>query len=286
MSLLTSADIKEQEKEIVKTFAIKLKLEDNMSSELRKLFKNMSQAFADVYKIDRSTINFSMFEIDLIATLRKWYRKTADIFSKNIREGLKCSSNMLEYKSNLENTKEEQEDINAQIAASLLVFIDSQSKKQAQMIIETSNKKIMQDVREATKKLIEDGKNPTNAAVAEAARKEFNKESVSRSELIALQEVGLMASESKEKEANVLNQSNAVIGGIAVASRIKKNWNAMLDTKTRTTHAAADFTYKTMPIDIAQRFIVAGEGLRYPRDPNGSAGNIINCRCESLYIVV
>lgn len=53
-------------------------------------------------------------------------------------------------------------------------------------------------------------------------------------------------------------------------------WDAAGDARVRRTHAAADGQRR--PID--EPFIVAGERLRYPGDPNGSAANIIQCRCR------
>ena len=55
-----------------------------------------------------------------------------------------------------------------------------------------------------------------------------------------------------------------------------KTWRAVLDGHEREAHRAVDG--QTIPFDEA--FIVDGEELMYPADPNGSAGNIINCRCH------
>lgn len=54
-----------------------------------------------------------------------------------------------------------------------------------------------------------------------------------------------------------------------------KTWVAVGDNRTRPAHAEANG--QTVPID--QPFDVGGEKLMFPGDPNGSAGNIINCRC-------
>ena len=48
---------------------------------------------------------------------------------------------------------------------------------------------------------------------------------------------------------------------------------------TRSAHRSAD----GQRVDINERFLVDGESLKFPRDPNGSAKNIINCRCVSIY---
>lgn len=56
---------------------------------------------------------------------------------------------------------------------------------------------------------------------------------------------------------------------------IVKEWVAVVDSRTRDAHKKADG--QRVPID--EPFIVNGEKLMYPGDPNGSAENIINCRC-------
>lgn len=46
--------------------------------------------------------------------------------------------------------------------------------------------------------------------------------------------------------------------------------------ESRPAHAAADGT----EVRFNEPFIVDGEPLMFPRDPNGSIENIINCHCE------
>ena len=56
-----------------------------------------------------------------------------------------------------------------------------------------------------------------------------------------------------------------------------KIWVATLDGNTRDAHAGADG--QEVPIDMP--FNVGGEALMFPGDPNGSAENVINCRCSN-----
>jgi len=60
--------------------------------------------------------------------------------------------------------------------------------------------------------------------------------------------------------------------------RVRKTWAAIDDARTRPAHAAAD----GQTIDPGEKFSVGGEFLAHPGDPNGSPGNIINCRCTML----
>jgi HK97 family phage portal protein len=56
-----------------------------------------------------------------------------------------------------------------------------------------------------------------------------------------------------------------------------KQWLAFEDSKTRPTHAAAG---AQPPIGMDDAF---GNGLLYPLDPSGPAGEVINCRCTLVY---
>ena len=59
-----------------------------------------------------------------------------------------------------------------------------------------------------------------------------------------------------------------------------KRWLTMGDLKVRAWHkdAHGQTAAVTMP------FVVMGEMLMYPGDPNGSAKNICNCRCIVAYL--
>lgn len=63
--------------------------------------------------------------------------------------------------------------------------------------------------------------------------------------------------------------------------KLRKEWVAAEDERTRTAHVDAD----GQVVDMDQPFRVGGELLMYPGDPAGSAGNIINCRCAVSHIV-
>ena len=268
---------------------MKLWLENKMAQELRSLFKQIGNDFYDKYSYTGTVVNLDAYELDMAGVLRKWYRRTADIFSKNIRADIKVSSNLLEYKDdNILANDTDKQDINLAVATSLLVFIESRSKEQANLIMNTTKDIIGESIRRIDKQSIDTGVPLTREGVASSVRRDFNASSVVRSQTIATFEVGMVASESKEIEATVLNESDATLledsgASISLQNKMVKNWNADLDSKTRMAHAEADFTYKYSPIPVGGLFSVGGEDLKYPRDPNGSARNVINCRCESLY---
>jgi len=61
-----------------------------------------------------------------------------------------------------------------------------------------------------------------------------------------------------------------------------KQWISTEDTRTRPTHTKAD-KQRTL---LSEPFIVGGARLLFPGDPTGPAGEVINCRCSMLPVVL
>lgn len=59
-----------------------------------------------------------------------------------------------------------------------------------------------------------------------------------------------------------------------------KRWLATRDDRTRPTHRAM---LGTDPVPVSQPFVVGGSELRFPGDPLGEPGEVINCRCSTAY---
>lgn len=60
---------------------------------------------------------------------------------------------------------------------------------------------------------------------------------------------------------------------------MEKEWISALDERTRT----SPFDHRQMNgkrVGLNDKFNVSGQDLAYPGDPEGSAGNVINCRCS------
>jgi hypothetical protein len=67
-------------------------------------------------------------------------------------------------------------------------------------------------------------------------------------------------------------------------------WLTASDERVRASHIQAGKDYGVNgdpgPIGYNQPFIINGEKLMHPRDPNGSPENVINCRCEEIFLPV
>lgn len=61
-----------------------------------------------------------------------------------------------------------------------------------------------------------------------------------------------------------------------------KQWLSTSDARTRPTHVAAD-RQRTL---LTEPFRVGGAALLFPGDPTGPAGEVINCRCSLMPVVL
>jgi hypothetical protein len=119
------------------------------------------------------------------------------------------------------------------------------------------------------------------AIVAENIRINILGKAPSRSELIASQNVGLAESWARQTEAELINGAHLIIAAEEEVG-VEKEWVSILDGSTRTgtfNHVTPDG--QTRPVD--EPFNVSGEPLMQPRAVNGSAGNILRCRCIAIY---
>jgi hypothetical protein len=64
-----------------------------------------------------------------------------------------------------------------------------------------------------------------------------------------------------------------------------KEWVFADDRRVRDGENSPFDHTNVQPVGINEPFLVSGELLDYPGDPAGSAGNVINCRCQVTFIV-
>jgi hypothetical protein len=92
-----------------------------------------------------------------------------------------------------------------------------------------------------------------------------------RSEKIYRTELGRVYELSAESQRQVSKE---------LEPNLQKRWLSTGDNRTRDSHLAAHG--QIVPVD--EPFLVDGEELNHPKDPGGSAGNTINCRCTVVTI--
>lgn len=144
------------------------------------------------------------------------------------------------------------------------------AKKNSANKIKRISKTVREDIRNIIAKAARREDSP--AEVAKKIRDEVKGIGKSRSETIARTEIHSTAMTS-QYDASIEAQKEFDI-------KMEKVWISSEDDRTRESHVAAND--QQVPFD--KPFIVGGEELMFPGDPDGDAGEIINCRCTWIEI--
>jgi uncharacterized protein with gpF-like domain len=91
----------------------------------------------------------------------------------------------------------------------------------------------------------------------------------------------VIARTETHKAANFANLETAINSAVPLV----KIWIPTMDERTRGNDEKDQFDHTNVPgpVALTEPFDVSGEYLMYPGDPDGSAGNVINCRCAIGY---
>ena len=271
----------ERNKRAKRNLTLKLALEKTFNRDLVSYFNEIKKDVVSFYTATGLLINADIYQKQTETLLERHYKRVIRNF---INEGKYSYRKSLEAKG-IEYKQEQQEEDEKIEATSVLIalaFVESIVQRRASQLIETTNDNIKDTAAKAPKKAKESG-----TKVHDEMNKGLDRVFKSRYAMIALTETQFMAERSKNIEAAVISRNGNVDpssindGVVTGKPDIKKEWAAILDSETREGHAMADGQTQNMN----DPFIVNGEYLMHPGDTSmgASLGNIINCRCSSLY---
>jgi len=253
----------------------KLRLENIMGRELRPLMIQMNKDFRTFYASSGRIISFDIYTPDMIAVLRRSYKRAQKLFT-----GVIVEQNHL---TGLETKQSELLD------AGLLAWIADKLRIQPQGIISTTQADANLAVNQAQQALIDAGEPITSTTVAIAAAVINRRKLFGRIPTITMTETQAAAEATKLMEAEVLSgripfslRDNPFAATIPRETPLKegtKQWITVGDGKVRASHMSAN--RQTITMDAA--FNVGGSRLRHPGDSSLGAPvrEVINCRCSS-----
>lgn len=265
--------------------ARKRKLEANAIPKLKAIFRNMANDAERIFRkngaIDSRELANNYYP-EFLKEIRDIMRKTTREFGFSLREDLQKKG--LNFGVDLElkeitdpNLKDKLREINSELQDAATFFIANTSEQQARFITQTNAREIALAITQEEVKFNSQKALPEWIIIARNIKINLLDKSVARSELIASQVVGLTESWVRNEEAEVIQDAELEIDNRKV--EVLKTWIAILDNKTRPTHAAADF----QQVAINENFIVGGLQAKYPRDENLPAEESIGCRCIADY---
>ena len=271
----------ERNKRARRNLTLKLALEKTFSRELVSYFNEIRKDVVSFYTATGLLINADIYQKQTETLLERHYKRVIRNF---INEGKYSYRKSLEAKG-IEYKQEQQEEDEKIKATSVLIalaFVETVIQRRALQLIETTSDNIKDAAKKAPEKAKESG-----TKVGDEVDNGLNRAFKGRQAMIATTETQFMAERAKNIEASVISRNgdvdpSSINDGIVVGSpNVKKEWAAILDEKTRFSHASADGQVQ----GLNEPYIVNGEYLMYPGDTSMGASleNIINCRCSSLY---
>ena len=159
---------------------------------------------------------------------------------------------------------------------------DEVARLSSQIITAPSNQeraKITRQIESVNRQIVASNAGK-DAIVANNIETNLLKKAQARSELIASQNVGLAESWARQTEAELIEDA-ALIAASGEEVRVEKEFIAILDSRTRSSHVTAD----GQVVGVNEDFIIGNERAKYPRSPKLSAKESINCRCISSFTV-
>ena len=263
----------------------KRKLEANAIPKIKRIFKNMANDAESIY---RKNGNINSNELannyypEFLKEVRDMMRKTIKEFGFSLREDLQQKG--LNFGIDFEikeitdlKVKDKLTDVNIQFQESATFFVANESERQAKYVAETNAKEIDLAIRQEELKFDNQKALPEWIIIARNIKINLLDKSKARSELIASQVVGLTESWTRQEEGELINEVQLEIDGKPI--EVLKTWVALLDKRTRITHAQADF----QQVNVDDNFLIGGSSAKFPRDPNLPAEESINCRCIADY---
>ncbi len=257
----------------------KIIFEAALSSALLKIFRLMARDFTAIYSATGAIQDFSIYLSDIEVALKISYRRSSTYFSNHFTRELS--------KQDPQN-EDEQELLlllislrgaaTFEITKKLIAFVNSQPAKQAEFILETTQKIFVDAVDEVIAELALEGLEATDAEIAKKATKIAAEKNKNRAGGISETETGISSGTGSQVEATEFEKE---IVKAKLDSTLKKNWLSRLDKSVRLSHLIAHSQKK----DVDEPFIVQGQKLMFPTDTTlgASLSNIIRCRCISLY---
>lgn len=267
--------------------AEKLSCESLAAPDFKRMFKRMGDDFDAVYSHTGHVLSLEPYEADIRGNLRDCYRRVTDRFKTNIRVSLDPEL----------NARYHAPAVNKAVNNRLVKYMDDRAPRQARHILKTTRERMGNALASAHVEAAQAGVPGDQHFIGGEMRKWFHASAAGRAATIATVEVNCSAEFTKHVEAVVIKYfapKNATLVLLEKSASgmksiilpvsgldFEKTWVADLDEKTRSWHAAMDYT----SVGLDEFFVVNGENMFYPGDDEHGASleNLINCRCAAAY---
>lgn len=249
----------------------KLQLERKLTPKLSAFNAEILRNFTNVYARVGIVPPTQQFDAALAAILSNHYAAVQSAFTGTIADAMPPEAAL--------TTTEK-----AAITAALVAYFKRKSEERAGRINRTTDDNLRVALRITSDAQPRDKPPLSRIETAFLVVGTLHHVLRNRAQSSAVTETQLAAESTKATEAEVLFGMNPSVAGGDHAredDQPTKIWESVGDDRVREAHLAAD----GQEVSISEPFIVDGESMMFPGDPNlgASAGNIINCRCGVSY---
>ena len=274
----------QRQRRAAEDLAKKLKLEAQLYSSLRTLFKKVSSAASSLFLTNGGRLNVhNSFKQEIASTLYSHYQKVFKEFNDPLRSDSYPELGLAKAAKDSKSS----DAVNAALAS----YAATRSNNSANNISATAQTRLDTAYANAVHEELNGvDEEEEDDDTADLNNDEMDRSSVAGSATLAFDAAyiaGAAVIATTETQAAAETSKNYVVTYEASdSSRSQytgKAWVTMQDDKVREWHEEADGQEQ----DPDTPFTVNGEQLQYPGDDSlgASAGNIINCRCSVQYIV-
>jgi len=260
--------------------------EKTMQRKLNSLVRTIVDDFTILYSTTGTIINTQQYKDELQAIITQTYRRVNNEFSQTYLDDLEEARS----KAKTEQTKTKYNDLitvreatAAAIATSLLQWSLATAPVQSQFVVDTWDKIIRKNVNNSLAENILAELSTDDKTIANKTKKPLTDDLITHNEVVSMQEVQTATENAKFTEVDELNNNLQVEEAIVAIGvlNIEKVWITQGDSRVRNAHMIANGQRRL----LKDPFLVGGELLQYPKDTSlgASMGNVINCRCKSIY---
>jgi HK97 family phage portal protein len=259
------------------------KFERTLSLQLQHVFnkekKDMVDAFRTIDPTDDKLVEFAINQV-----LDDNEENFSKVLTKNMRVAMEeFGAGILEVNKNNEELflNLESKDARSKFDSFLEMFIKDHVGDKIKRIKDTSKRRLKEVVKvEVERGLLTEG--TSNAEISKNVFKKISKKykgfTKARSMTIARTETAVASSVSTRKAADFLSKDTGI--------KLMKEWvpSAYQEDRSRDNHQAM----RGKKVGIDEMFLVPTDtgiiAMEGPHDPNAPPGEIINCRCATVFI--
>lgn len=246
----------------------KLQLEVGIGFALLRWFNKIIPEIKKQYIDNGQPLDFQAYQGSLSLILLNFYNKVTRKVGNKSFANFQAQINRLDLESYPSKmTAKERDDFYMSLSSLLL----ARSVVQANLILGTLQERLNRAISDSRTKI----PTATNSKIINDALKTYRPQQRAHlKQMVALDQTQYTYEDIKFEGVQYM-LSRDITNQLAAV----KTWITRNDDRVRPAHAAA--AGQTVPSN--DRFIVMGEELIYPRDPNGSLPNILGCRCSAIY---